>query len=382
MRILHLVYDCVPDFFQGGIQKVVYNLALHQSRLGHDVSVFTLLNSPKHGDRPLHFFHEGVNFRYFEPKGGTWKLRSKSVELKRFLLSGDFDFEVVHSHNAFSPLNGYAVATTERHGCKLFQHLHGSFLATSRVKKSQLSYFKKAIYINFFEKEYCNKSNGVFCLSDEERQNALTWNVKGTKLQLLTNGVDMYDFGDKIEHDGCNLLFMGRITPIKNLEFILKLFSLYKRGDRQKYRLVLAGDTTTYPKYVRLLHEEINRLGIHEYVDWMGFVSGTEQKMLFLQADAFIHMSHSEGMPMAVLEALSFGIPTLISTNCGLSEAENSKALVRVDLEQDLALEKLQTLLDNTEIRLDLRRNSVEYIRKQHDWSTIAKKSLSYYEIM
>jgi len=382
MKILHIAYDCIPEIYIGGVQKVVCRLALEQVRLGNEVTVFANYNAKRHGNLGMQFQWEGINFQYFYPDGGEWSMRASSKSMRNKLFETANHFDIIHSHNPYSPLNSYAFRASRRGGKKLFYHLHGALYAATHASPTRFSFFKKWIYVKLFELRYYKQANGVFCLSKEEETDAWRWGLCSNSTDVVSNGVNfpvsksVKEFTSEVR-----LLFVGRITPVKNLSLILDIFAGYIEGrNKGLLKLYLAGDHLSYPHYVSQLKDKIVELGIVQNVVWCGFVSGGSKDDLYRSAHAFIHMSHSEGMSMAILEAMSYGIPTIISEMCGFEEAEKAGALVRTKIDKVDAIRALSKIMDDQTLRKELSSEARKYVKENHTWKNICNAVLKVYE--
>jgi len=107
-----------------------------------------------------------------------------------------------------------------------------------------------------------------------------------------------------------NILFLSRIEKAKGVYKLLEVFMKIKKTNPE-FHLIFAGDGSE----TEALKNEVKKNNIQD-VEFTGFVTGEEKKKLFLNASVFIFLSEVEGMPNAVLEAMSFGLP-VITTNAG-----------------------------------------------------------------
>jgi glycosyltransferase involved in cell wall biosynthesis len=113
------------------------------------------------------------------------------------------------------------------------------------------------------------------------------------------------------------ILFLSRIDKKKGIDLLLVAFAttLTKHPNTV---LVIAGSGD--PAYTASLRKQATDLGIASAVSWPGFVSGIDKANLFRASDIFVLPSYSENFAVAVLEAMSFGLPVVVSENVGLAE--------------------------------------------------------------
>jgi glycosyltransferase involved in cell wall biosynthesis len=140
-------------------------------------------------------------------------------------------------------------------------------------------------------------------------------------------------------------------------------------------KLVIAGDSDHEDAYSRQLKA---RSAAVDRIVMPGYVTGNDLNQLYTHARLFVLPSYHEGLPIALLEALSYGLPAVVS---------DIPANVEVNLDGDFyypvgdvkALrEKLQQALA-TEITSEQREARRSLVRTTYDWSVIAEKTLGVY---
>lgn len=126
--------------------------------------------------------------------------------------------------------------------------------------------------------------------------------------------------------DTCQLLFLGRLVPIKGVDTLLA--ALARLGDR--FELIVAGDG---PERGALERAAVD-LGVADRTRFVGEVRSLFRDSLLAGADVLVAPSRSiggrtEGMPVVVLEAIASGTPVVVSDSGGLAELPESVPKVR-----------------------------------------------------
>jgi poly(glycerol-phosphate) alpha-glucosyltransferase len=153
--------------------------------------------------------------------------------------------------------------------------------------------------------------------------------VAGIKAQIivLPNGLDlaMFPYGERTPSEKKTLLFLGRLHPKKGLSLLIHAWaSLITHSGSRGWRLLIVGpDENGHEREIRSL---ITKLGVERSVSVEGPVEGSRKQLIYRTSHAFVLTSYSEGLPMAVLEALASGLPVLISEACNLPEVVNCGA--------------------------------------------------------
>jgi glycosyltransferase involved in cell wall biosynthesis len=129
---------------------------------------------------------------------------------------------------------------------------------------------------------------------------------------VFTNPVDFPEkIPDRSDRDKITLLFLGRVGQRKGAFDLLQAFANLPDFIHERSKLTLAGDGD-----VEEAENLAELLKIKSLVSIPGWLSQEECKKMLAQADVFILPSYNEAMPMAVLEAMSWGLP-VISTRVG-----------------------------------------------------------------
>lgn len=128
------------------------------------------------------------------------------------------------------------------------------------------------------------------------------------------------------------LLFLGRIHPKKGVFDLVRAWARFTTAypDRARnWSLVVTGwDDGGHETKLRALARE---LGLSAPTFHMtGPLFGAERDAALANAHGFVLPSHSEGMPMAALEALAVGMPLLLSDACNLPQVTNANAGFRI----------------------------------------------------
>jgi glycosyltransferase involved in cell wall biosynthesis len=166
---------------------------------------------------------------------------------------------------------------------------------------------------------------------------------------------------------GKYIFAMGRFVPEKNFHQLIAAFSSLQ--EKEDYQLVLAGDTDFEDDYSR----ELKELAREKGVVLTGFIKGEKLHELLSHASAFVLPSSHEGLPISLLEAMSYDLPVIVS---------NIPANVEIELTPDSYF----PVGDETELAKKLQKVIAEkpskhkYLLDNYRWKTIAKQTITVYE--
>jgi glycosyltransferase involved in cell wall biosynthesis len=379
MNILHIVYSLVPNRYKGGIPKAVYELARAQAQSGHRVAVYTTnYNSDERFDLTednRFLLSEGVEIHYFKAFKAGVLFSSSLYNALKHQASG---FDVLHAHNVFHPLNQYASRIGQRLGVPVFFHIHGS-LDPGVVQKGFLKSGKKKAYLSLFEIPALRKAAGIFAISQDEAEQ-MRQLLPRVPIHFLPNGTVLPALRKNVESPLVKLVFIGRIHPKKGLHHLLKAFYEVVSAVPEVH-LYLGGDREQNPEYSRRLDALIAEYGLEKQVSWLGFLDESQKYALLSEADIFCHLSHSEGMTLAIMESMGSGVATVIGQGWNVEEATRMNALVACDptSPHEVAAVLLKLIRDR-QARLDMGQNGRNYVAQHHDWHQIARMSVDIYQ--
>lgn len=168
------------------------------------------------------------------------------------------------------------------------------------------------------------------------------------------------------------ILFLGRLVPEKGIRYLVEAF----KNVKTEKKLVIAGgssDTDSFMKELKELAKDDKR------IIFTGFVQGQMLEELYSNAYIYTLPSDLEGMPLSLLEAMSYGNCCLVSDIQECTEVVEDKALIfKKSNVQDLQ-NKLQEACDRTEKVMELKQQAADYICKKYNWDDVVEETLKLY---
>jgi glycosyltransferase involved in cell wall biosynthesis len=120
--------------------------------------------------------------------------------------------------------------------------------------------------------------------------------------------------------------------------------------------------------------------GSHENIHFLGPVEGEMKDALFASASVFATLSRSEGLPMAVLEALGYGIPSVLTVNSNVPEVSEYAAGVITELDPAKAAADIAEILLNEERRVAMGENARRLVAERFSWNATLPQLTGLYE--
>ena len=284
--------------------------------------------------------------------------------------------------------------------------------------------WKKRLAAFFYEKKMLR---GAACLQANTLKEADDFRAYGLRqrIEVIPNGVDLPDKLTTESTEGKKrLLFLGRIHPKKGLVGALRAWANIQNSksiihNSKQWQFLIAGwDQGGHEAELKALCGELGLqvssrawqedLKLNSYklktpppelesadVVFYGPAFGEEKEALLRSADAFILPSFSEGLPMSVLEAWSYGVPVVMTPECNLPEGLASGAALEIwnrelatshllpatppMLDSDWA--GLRSLIDMTDAqRREMGMRGRKLVEAKFTWSKVAAQMKEVYE--
>jgi len=183
--------------------------------------------------------------------------------------------------------------------------------------------------------------------------------------------------GEVIKENKKICLFLGRLHPIKGLENLIHAWArLSQHIDGWQLSLVGPGNDGYKKKLENLVH----KLNVADTVIFAGPQYGQEKAKWFKSSEFFISPSQSEGMPIAILEAMSYGLPVLLTDACNFHDAKEHSAGIQVGTSVDDLKEgmlNMMTMSDGERQLMGTR--GYQCIKRKYQWESIADHLLDVY---
>lgn len=342
-----------------GIANFMYHLASHLVKLGDEPIVYC--ESDKNAEEYVNGF-KVVHLKSY-----------KSAAITKILLGWKATRHALHKEKGVEVFhyNGWAPSLLS---CRLpylygrISLMQGHGLEWKRTKYSP----KQQKMMRFMEKLTAHTNKNLIMCSQE--QTDFFKSEYGKDCKTITGGVEMP--GDALKSDILDrfsiqkskyILFMGRLVQDKNPDFLIKGFV---KSNYKEYglKLVLAGSNDGDPAYVSYLKS----LG-NEDVIFTGAVVGNDKDTLFRYCYAYCLPSTLEGLPISLLEAMSYGKICIVSDIPANHEAlgDNSGLWVRYEKENDIA-EQINNLCDDFSMFEQQGDYNKKRAKEKFSWSTIA----------
>ena len=168
------------------------------------------------------------------------------------------------------------------------------------------------------------------------------------------------------------ILFLGRLVPEKGIRYLVEAFKNVKTDKK----LVIAGGSSDTDYFMAELKELANG---DDRILFTGFVQGAMLDELYSNAYIYTLPSDLEGMPLSLLEAMSYGNCCLVSDIPECAEVVEDKALIFKKSDVKDLQEKLQDACDHPEKVEAHKKQAADFICKKYNWDEVTKETVKLY---
>ena len=356
---------------EGGIEIVVEELSTRMVAFGHDVTCYNRGGHHVSGqefDDKKRTEYQGIKLKTvptIQMKG----LAAMSSSFFAAIMAAFGKFDVVHFH-AEGPCA--MLWLPKLFGKKCIATIHG--LDHQRAKWGKFA----STYIMLGEKCAAKFADEIIVLSEGVRQYFHDQYHRETR--FIPNGVNRPTLRDAqmikerygLEKDEY-ILFLGRLVPEKGIQYLIQAF----RQVHTNKKLVIAGGSSDTDEFANELKELASG---DERIIFTGFVQGQLLDELYSNAYLYTLPSDLEGMPLSLLEAMSYGNCCLVSDIAECTEVVEDQALLFKKSDTEDLREKLQWSVNHADKVKEYKDKAANFICNKYSWDDVAERTLKLYQ--
>lgn len=375
MKIYHFVQGrCNPDS-ANGVDKTVYYLSKAQGDLGHEVTVFSLTSKDS-------ITIPNVRVENFPLEKWPFSISPKIVD---YLHESPPDF--VHLHSAYIP--SFITLGKILNRKKIPYAITPNGVFSTRLLKRR--WYIKWPFRYFLEIPLFNNAKFIHVVSEFEMTDLQQAGIE-SEFVVAPNGIDINQLNfNKSESNLLNeryptignrriFMFLGRLDIMqKGLDNLLEGFEILNRSLNNSV-LVLVGPE--WNGSLKILKEKVKLFGLQNSVIFTGPAYSSDKANYLSAADIFIHVSRWEGLPFAILEALAYAKPCLLTEETNISEyVVNAGAGIKTTIRPDEIAENLRIFanMEDTELN-EMGKNAKVLVKNEFNWTRIATKIIDAYK--
>lgn len=271
------------------------------------------------------------------------------IKICFYIFSKKIDIVYIHmSHKGSFYRANFIRKIANRFGIKVLVHLHSSefinwYSALSKEKKKKI--------IQFFEK------TDLVIVLGEKWKKRIKMLSKNIKTKIIYNSVPSTNY-NATWNKNINFTFLGVLVERKGIFDLINALSIINSSN---FVVNIAGDGRDKKIFIELC----NKKNIKKYINYIGWVDKKEKEELLRKSQVLILPSHNEGLPISILEAMSFGLPIIASDVGDVSTAvyTNKNGIL-------FEAGNIETLRKSIEYFLNISKN---------EWEKMSDESKKYY---
>ena len=254
---------------------------------------------------------------------------------------------------------------------------HGSMTREAqRIKRLK----KIAGNLVFFNK-FMKGAAAIQYLSEDEKSRAF----RNYPCFVSTNGIYMpAEQKGSFNEDKLVFSYIGRYdTHIKGLDLIVEAIKLKEELLRKNncFFNLYGPQTEEYAQKINSLKDLITEKGVSDIIFINGPVLDAEKKETLLNTDIFIQCSRTEGMPMGILESMSYGVPCLITKGTSLTGLlEKYDAGYSCETTAEGIVNAIEKAVIQKHLLNEKSNNAITLVKENFLWDNVAKGTIENYK--
>ena len=367
-----------PAIAYGGAARAAYDLACSLQQLGHQISVITtdVWDAQHRFNGTPHVAPFNVHrLKNISNKMAYWCQFYTPLGINKVaeVLEGA---DILHLHTYRNLLNDRLARLAYQKKLPFVVTGHGTIPIKERFFKI------KRLYDGCIGQWQLNHASGFIAVSESEKVGMKSFGLPETKIRVIPNGIPTMPAVEagrfrkkwKIEAHTKIVLFLGRITEQKGIQFVINAF----QSVSEQSILVIAGNDMGYENQIKKV---IQDLKLATKVIRTGMLDDEEKAAAFIDADVTVYPGHDEAFGLVPAESILCGTPVIVCDTSGFSEfvrQSGGGGTVAWGNVSELG-KAIQNCLDRGK-NLDEMKKVKDLLVAQHHWEGVAKKTIEFYE--
>ena len=373
MKICHITHGRVNPDGENGITRTVYSLNKYLNANGANSAIYSFDDK------------RTIVEDFKRDEFTTVKLfpRAKFFNSKKFsdfILSDEFDFDVVHFHLMWMIDKNTILAALKKRNIPYIITTHAAYTP------DRIDSLKKKISMMTLEKNYLLNAKSIHALCYEEKGFLRGLEVKAP-IHVIPNGisqdeVEKIQVSKKLENpydsSFINLVWVGRIREDKNVLGIVESLLHIKDEIKNKIRIHIVGNGIK--AYIEKVENLIEKHNLKECVILHGPKYKEEKYQYILNADIYIQPSFSEGISFSILDAMACAKAMILTRQTNMTYYYNKNFYSMCEpFPEDIANAIQELSLDKV-LRNQLADNAKKIIETTFNWDSLINEYKEMYK--
>jgi len=362
----------------GGVGKVTYSLACELAKRGNKVFVFTNSSSCKDEIRS----YKNLTVICF---GKTFRIGNTDFSIKLLYGSLRYKLDIANAHSGTMSLLAATIYSMIKKRPLVFSHHGDPMIYGSIFRRILITLYNSIVLPNILR-----YANTIVALSKSVVNASNILKKFKSKIKIIPNAVSFEENDVSYTKEEAKhileipstdkiILFVGALVERKAPHILLKAMRRIVKEVPTSKAFFVGPPMGNMSKYEKMARD----FGVADHVVFKGFVSKEELQLYYKAADVFVLPSLSEGIPIALLDALSNGVPVVVSNLEQYNEIiiDNFNGLLAKKGDPKDFAKKIIHLLSDEKTRKVIGQNAKTSIKLLR-WSEVAKKYERLYKIL
>ncbi|HCF37876.1 MAG TPA: hypothetical protein DER56_02195 [Thermosipho africanus] len=351
MKIIHIAPSFKTSRIYGsGIYEVLSNLCIEQIKLGHFSKILSIGN----------YLCNKNTIEYTTVK--TFKNQINKYKPDVVIFHSFYKWQYIIFSN-------YLV----KKGIPYCIEFHGGVSKDNHKK----SYIKKSVADFLFFDNFIRNAKKHIYLNLDEYKKSIYKNIN-SNYSIIPNGINLPNTFEKTINPHINILYLGRIDyKHKGIDLLIEALKKLKNEYEEIFeeiRINIVGNGND----INQLKNDIAPFG--KFVTYLGAKFDNEKADIFKKSDIYILTSRYEGMPISVLEALSYGCPCIVTPETNMSEIiKNNNAGWITTTNTIMIAKTIEKAINDFSLNREIYINNARNCVKDFSWKNIASLSIEEY---
>jgi glycosyltransferase involved in cell wall biosynthesis len=389
VRILKVVQAYYPFQEHGGPVVKVRALARGLVQRGHHVTVLTAdLGLGQRIGRGMNFDRckwgwrseqDGVDAIYLSTFG-HYRALTINLRVIGFCRASLMSFDLVHFYGLYDLLGPAVSSSCRDQGIPYVIEPMGMYRPIDR------GFRLKRAWHRILGTGFWRDASRIIATSEMEQNELLADGVSPSKVVIRYNGIDAGTHASlpkrgtfrakwSVSPGEPLILFLSRLIPRKGADILIEAFAQVCPGSGH---LVIAGPEGE-PGFRAYLEKCAKESGVEARIHFTGPVYDEEKKALFADADLFVLPSRYENFANAPAEAMSCGVPVIVTSACGIRTLVEGQAGLVIAPEKCALVEALGLLIHDKALYARFK-EGCRRVADQLSWNRLTEQMEGYYD--
>ena len=373
MKICHITHGRVNPDGENGITRTVYSLNKYLNNNGVTSAIYSFNDNQEEIED---FKRDECTTIKLFPRAKFFK----SKEFINFILSDEFEFDIVHFHLMWMVDKNTILAALKKRNIPYIITTHAAYTP------DRIDSLKKQISMKTLEKKYLFGAKSIHALCCEEKAFLRDLSLI-SPIYVIPNGISQSEIekiqksknlDNPFDNNFINLVWVGRIREDKNVVGIIESLLHMNDAVKKKVRIHIVGNgIETYIKKVKTL---IAKYGFEKNVILHGPKYKEEKYQYIINADIYIQPSFSEGISFSILDAMACAKPMILTRQTNMTYYYNENFYIMTEPYPEDIASAIEKLVINETMRAELADNAKGLIETTFNWDSLIDEYIQMYK--